>query len=406
MSTNANDILASVSQMGERVRTKSLDVSFNEILDMYASEELIINPAYQRLFRWSESSQSRFIESLILEMPIPPIFVIEIKDGQYELVDGLQRISTYLNFRGQFRGNLLEDTEEKEFTETFDSPNDGDAQTESEPPPEEPKSLILQDCEIVRELNGQTFDTLPTALQIRLKRNFIRMEVLRSGTSKDMRYHMFKRLNTGGMRLSDQEERNCIIRLLGDKFNEFLIKLSANEQFQACISSISAEQLRQKYDQELVLRFFALNNYRDKFVHDVRDFLTDYMERVSDEENINGFQLAFDYTEQEKIFQKTFALLSASIGEYAFSRVNQKGNLVQGFSVYHFECITMGVQGLLDRLDASNATQMETLKGKLEELKRNASYQALTKGGGKNTLPQLKRRIGFVEEKLGQVRWT
>mgnify|MGYP001224043562 CR=1 FL=1 len=69
-----------------KIRTKSLDVSFNELYDMYQNNELTISPDYQRLFRWEEEKQSRFVESLILEMPVPPIFVIETEDGVYELI--------------------------------------------------------------------------------------------------------------------------------------------------------------------------------------------------------------------------------------------------------------------------------------------------------------------------------
>lgn len=82
-----------------QIRTKSLDVSFNELYDMYKDGELAIAPDYQRLFRWDEEKQSRFIESLILEMPVPPIFVIETENGVYELIDGLQRISSITNIK-------------------------------------------------------------------------------------------------------------------------------------------------------------------------------------------------------------------------------------------------------------------------------------------------------------------
>ena len=94
------ELIADVDSQIVNIRTKSLDVSFNELYDMYENEELIIAPDYQRLFRWEPEKQSRFIESLILEMPVPPIFVIETDNGIYELIDGLQRISSYLHFRG------------------------------------------------------------------------------------------------------------------------------------------------------------------------------------------------------------------------------------------------------------------------------------------------------------------
>ena len=101
-------LITAVDEQVKKVRTSSLDVSFNELLDMHKTAELRIDPEYQRLFRWSEGKQSRFIESIILEMPIPPIFVIEKEDGRYELIDGLQRISSYLHFRGELEAVHLQ----------------------------------------------------------------------------------------------------------------------------------------------------------------------------------------------------------------------------------------------------------------------------------------------------------
>jgi hypothetical protein len=93
-------LLQAVQKQVKQIQTSSLDLSFNELLDMYSNEELIIVPDYQRAFRWSPGKESRFIESLILGMPIPPVFVIELEDGKYELIDGLQRLSSYFHFRG------------------------------------------------------------------------------------------------------------------------------------------------------------------------------------------------------------------------------------------------------------------------------------------------------------------
>lgn len=143
------NLIENVDNQIIKIRTKSLDVSFNELYDMYQNGELTIAPDYQRLFRWEEEKQSRFIESLILEMPVPPIFVIETEDGVYELIDGLQRISSYLHFRGERLGETTEDF------------------------------LVLHGCDIVDDLNDMTFDKLPKALQIKIKRSFVRMEVIK-----------------------------------------------------------------------------------------------------------------------------------------------------------------------------------------------------------------------------------
>ena len=178
------ELITAVDAAVTRVRTRALDVSFNELFDMYQSKELIISPEYQRLFRWPETKQSQFIESLILELPIPPIYVIEVEDGIYELIDGLQRISSYFHFRGIH-------------------PSEPDGVQ---------RYLTLQGCDVLPELNGTTYEHLPQAIQIKLKRHFIRMEVLRRETDPQLRYHMFKRLNTGGELLSPQEIRNWEVR--------------------------------------------------------------------------------------------------------------------------------------------------------------------------------------------------
>src|ERR1700722_15048016 len=228
-------LLQAVQKQIKQIQTASLDLSFNELLDMYNNNELIIDPEYQRAFRWSEGKESRFIESLVLGMPIPPLFVIELDDGKYELIDGLQRLSTYIHFRGALQLEIFDRKIVKG------------------------EGLKLSDCDIVSELNGLTHDTLPIAMQIRLKRHFIRVEVIRKDSDERLRYHMFKRLNTGGENLSEQEIRNSSVRLLKDGaiFMSFLSELSSTADFKTCTQTLTEEAVRQRFHQELVLRFFA-----------------------------------------------------------------------------------------------------------------------------------------------------
>src|SRR5690242_8139624 len=181
-------VVGEIADVLKRASTQALDISFNELLDMSEAGELNITPDYQRLFRWSEGQRSRLVESLLLEMPVPPIFVIEEEDGSYQLIDGLQRISSYLHLRGKLSALHLD------------------------PPVQMGDMLKLSDCDIIPSINGMTFVDFPTALQIRLKRAFIRVEVVRKGADPRFKYHMFKRLNTGGDLLSEQQLRNCTIR--------------------------------------------------------------------------------------------------------------------------------------------------------------------------------------------------
>src|ERR1700676_614838 len=366
-------LLNAIDSKLAKVHTQSLDLSFNELLDMRRAGELDINPDYQRLFQWSEGARSRFIESLLLEMPVPPIYVIEQDEGRYLLIDGLQRISSYLHLRGQLEALHLD------------------------PPVHDGEKLVLTDCDIVDELNGKTFDDLGTALQIRLKRAFVRVEVVRKGSDPRFKYHMFKRLNTGGQLLTPQQIRNLTITLLAPAFNDFIVELSHTESFTRTTDAMSLDASLGAFDQELVLRFFAMKNYRQAFKHDVGDFLTEYMERVSDQEN----RLPFDFVAARAIFERTFSVLDRALLDRAFAYANKaRDQLTRGFSVYHYEAITLGVQSRLAALDPADDDLMRTLREVLRDIKLDPAFIKLTTGGGKNSPGQLKERIAFVQAKV------
>lgn len=366
-------LLNAIDNTLAKVHTQSLDLSFNELLDMYKNDELDISPDYQRLFQWPEGARSRFIESLLLEMPVPPIYVVEQDEGRYLLIDGLQRISSYLHLRGELSAEHLD------------------------PPVKKGEKLLLKDCDIVPELNGRSYDDLGTALQIRLKRAFVRVEVVRKGSDPRFKYFMFKRLNTGGEALTPQQVRNCTIRLLDPRFNDFIIEMSKTEAFVHCTDSLTQSAKLGAFDQELVLRFLAFKNYRDKFKHDVDDFLTEYMESVSDA----AIGLAFDYAAERVGFVKTFTILDRALADLSFTYANKaRTRLTGGFSVYHYEAITMGLQPLLASINPDDAAQITRLKDGLQGIKLDPEFVRITTGGGKNSPGPLRERIDFVKDKL------
>src|SRR6516165_10483468 len=95
------DIAGEIENAKRSVSTDAYQMSFGEVVNLYQDNDLIINPEFQRLFRWSNAQKSRLIESIFLGIPIPPIFVYELPEGKWELVDGLQRISTVLGASGR-----------------------------------------------------------------------------------------------------------------------------------------------------------------------------------------------------------------------------------------------------------------------------------------------------------------
>ena len=386
-------IQQAIDEQIKEIKITSLDISFNELADMYKDGELIINPDYQRLFRWDIGKQSRFIESLLLEMPIPPIYVIEIDDGKYELIDGLQRISTYLCFRGilnspdsdPLNDEDIEDIED--FIDESDSEYIGNAQN----------NFKLEDCDIVQELNGLTFSELPINLKIKAKRCFVRMEVLRKGINPTLKYHMFKRLNTGGEKLSAQEIRNCSIRLIDSQFINFINSLSSNTDFLSTIKHISKIKLQKKYAEELVLRFFAIKNDCEAFTHHIDEFLTNYMEKVSISD-ISGNSF-FNYSQEKEIFEKTFFYLNQALGEDTFKAYRLKTDSFSSFNVYVYEAVVYGIQSVLSKLE-NTTLSVEELKNRIDTAKKEKEFKEYTIGGGKNSSGIMKKRCEFMKSRL------
>lgn len=381
-----------ITEKIKALKITTLDVSFNELMDMYNNDELIIDPNYQRTFRWDIYKQSRFIESLLLEMPIPPIYAIEIEDSKYELIDGLQRISTYLSFRGVLK------------TEEEQGNGDEDLFEQNEDLDEEEAIQItngfaLQGCDIIPDLNGKRFKDLPTALQIKAKRAFVRIDILRKGINPEMKYHMFKRLNTGGEKLSAQELRNCSLRLISNRFIDFVNELAKNQDFRSTLHNVSITQIKKKFAEELVVRFFAFKNDGEAFVHDIDKFLTGYMEKVSLADESES--PCFDYEKEKVIFENIFRWLNCSMGKDAFAVYKGKSEKLTGFNVYQYEAITGGILPYYEQLLNGTFT-IDCLKKLLIEAKKDQTLKEATVGGGKNSSGVYATRVETVRRILGQ----
>ncbi len=356
-----DNLIENVDSQIIKIRTKSLDVSFNELYDMYQNKELTISPDYQRLFRWEEEKQSRFVESLILEMPVPPIFVIETDDGVYELIDGLQRISSYLHFRGERLGETEDDF------------------------------LVLHGCDIVDDLNGLTFDRLPKALQIKIKRSFVRMEVIKKESEISLKYHMFKRLNTGGELLSAQEIRNCTIRLLGSNGINFLEECSKNNDFKSVINRVALEKRKTRYDQELILRFFAIKNDIENYKYPVTDYLTRYLEKITTGD------VQFDYKKEKDIFDKTFKFINDNWGETVFSGKTTNGTVKNEFVLYYFDGIAISIASLIERIVKCDCNKK--VVESVDKIKYGTELQSYKTG----SINGVRTRIKLFREGVEQV---
>ncbi|MBC7161236.1 MAG: DUF262 domain-containing protein [Immundisolibacter sp.] len=346
-------------RIGE-VRTDTFDMSFGEISNLHKNRELVIQPEYQRLFRWSNQQRSHLIESILLELPIPQIFVIENQDGVLELIDGLQRTSTVLQFIDPDSVGL--------------------------------DPLTLEGCTLIRALNGLTFHDLPLSLRLSLKRAPIRTVVIKKQSRGFLRYEMFKRLNTGGANLEPQEIRNCSARMIGNegvKFYSFLVDLTQDSNFSACSDYLPQPEKEKKGAEELVLRFFATKNARNLFRGSVRDWLDNYMEQVLLEHHV------FDYAQEEAEFRNVFRLARTKLGETAFLRY--RGTMPVGsLPPAYFEAISIGISNTKADIEHKSA---DTLRNVITALVQSDAFRAVT-GPGANSREKMETRIQLVTDAL------
>jgi hypothetical protein len=243
------------------------DIQAQQLLLMLEREDIEVSPAYQRQFRWSDKRCSQFIESMLLGIPIPSLFMATNEDSKWEVVDGVQRLSTIVKFAG-----------EKSLREHLNLNG----------------RLVLVELEKLTEFIGLRFNELPENVQRHFLTRPVKVITLNDKSDNVVRYDLFERLNTGGVELSPQEIRNCIYSK-GD-FADRLEKWSQLPNFRVAVKLTPLQQ-KNATAEECVLRFFAfLHNYKS-FEHSVIGFLNKFMEEASKQ---------FDYAAADAIFTKHF----------------------------------------------------------------------------------------------------
>lgn len=217
------------------------------------------------------------------------------------------------------------------------------------------------------------------------------MEVIKKESETSLKYHMFKRLNTGGELLSAQEIRNCTIRLLGSKGMDFLEECSRNRDFVNVIKKIGKDKLNTRYDQELVLRFFATKNDIENYRYPVTEYLTRFLEKITTGD------MVFDYDKERQIFQDTFRFINEHLGEEAFSGRTGSGVVKNEFVLYYFDGIAVPLATLIDQINCCNCSA--EIKTRIEEIKFGKDLQSYKTG----SVNGVKTRIRLFTEGVQEI---
>lgn len=360
---NINDKLESqIENKRKEIHTDSYPMSIGEIVNLYQDGELDIHPEFQRIYRWSATQKSRLIESILLGIPLPSFFMAQRDDGVWDVVDGLQRLSTIFSFLGIYRNekNELEEPLKLMGTEYLPALEN-----------------VYWSQDFCQKTNDPQSSYLSKNLQISFKREKIDLKIIKKESDTNTKYELFHRLNTFGSSLSDQEVRNCILIMMDQKMFSWIQKLSENENFQATIP-LTDKQLNEKFHMELILRFIILRNKPDvsyKDLEDLGDFLTKEMKNTLFSENFNPQQ-------EEIIFKKTFTLLNKALSENAFRRYTPSKGEYQGpFSLSIFEVLSLGLAFNLDSYDENNKMDIKKIENISKDLINHNEFTSNSASG-------------------------
>ena len=266
-----------VTPSQRKIYTDKSDPTIFDLYNRFIDGDLSLQPDFQRQFVWDVKKSSRLIESVLLDIPLPVVYLAEDNDGKESVIDGQQRLTAFFSFM------ISKFPDGKEFK--------------------------LRGLQVFDELNGHFFKDLDKEIQSKIKKSSIRIITFKKESEKNLRFEIFERLNTGSVPLNDQELRNCIYR--GEYIN-LLKELSKDPDFMYLIG-ISKPDKRMK-DIELTLRFasFFHATYL-KYRSPMRKFFNDDMEKYQ-------HICKEDSEELKKSFKNSVQIIRSLLDKNAFKR--------------------------------------------------------------------------------------
>ncbi|MBE2991648.1 DUF262 domain-containing protein [Sphingomonas sp. CFBP 13603] len=351
-----NDDLAFWSNRQKELVTAQADYNLGTLRDLADENTIDMKPHFQRRFRWDEKKKSKLIESLLLNVPIPPIYLNEDRYGRYSVIDGKQRISAIQDF--------------------FNN------------------AMPLQNLQVFFELNGLYFRDLPRDLQTILRtRPTLRAIIVLRQSDPAIKYEVFQRLNTGGVPLNAQEIRNNIFA--GD-LNSAINKAGESDRFYRVmgVAKKSDSKIYQEMrDSELVLRYLTFSKTWADFKGGVKRQLDSFMEKNRNSKPDKVKILIDD-------FYLTVSKVSAVFGENCFQRWQPDKQSWRNHvlaSLYDAQMLALQDYDISD-LELHKVTIVEKFKLLFTEPEFQRSVDAAT-----NTPSYLKSRVARLKNLLDEV---
>ncbi len=262
-----------------KIYTDLADPEIEALLGKFKRGKLIVQPDFQRYYVWDVAKASKLIESALLGIPIPIIYLSEEPDNKEYVIDGQQRLTSFFSFiDGRLPSNINAD-------------------------------FRLKGLKVTSELNGKKYSELTESLQDQIRYFSVRTITFKKESDPSLKFGIFERLNTGAVSLNDQELRNCIYR---GEFNKLLKDLSGDSDFKF-ILGLTGPDMRMK-DIELVLRFAAFHHATYlKYKPPMKNFLNMEAERYRN--------ISISEAQELKVgFKNTCQIIRSMFGANAFKR--------------------------------------------------------------------------------------
>lgn len=361
-----NDLESILDNARQNVKTDSYPMSIGELAGMYERGEIVLRPEYQRYFRWTNEQKSKLIESILIGLPLPSVFVSQDKDGNWEVVDGMQRLSTIFDFMGMLKSETTKSKYYRAFPE------------------------LTEELFYLSEFVGKGWGNFSRRIQLDFNRTKLQLTILLRETDLDAKFELFQRLNSGGTSISGQELRNAIMAGSKPKTLEWFEDLADNEDFKA-VCGLADRDLSTRYDVELVLRFVAFLSPEIENLPKAKGvdiFLTSALRKTLDNDN-------FDYDSYKSKFENTFKMLNEAWGESALRYKNKPGT--GKFSISFFEAVALGVAQNLDSI-----TDKGSLKDGIDQIGDEQKFKQAS-GSGKNAQRRIPDLLELGKNYFGNI---
>jgi hypothetical protein len=353
------------------VKTDAYQMSMGEIVSMYESHEITIDPEFQRYFRWENSQKSRFVESILLGIPIPSIFVFEQADGRWELIDGLQRVSTLLEFMGKLHrpeGGIM-----------APSILDGTKYLPSL------HNAVWNKSNLITDVPPDKQNEIGKTNQLAIRRARIGVEILKRPSDEKTKYDLFQRLNAGGTQANPQELRNCIMLMVSKEYYRSLKTAAEGEAFREVLA-VTEDQIERQKHMEYATRFVVHVNVPYDGTLDVEEYIDESIVTLAG--SSNGAEAA-------RQIDLTFGLLNRVEGRNALRRF-ENGHYTGKVGLVGLEGIAVGIAKNI-RAILSLSTPNEFVRDRIQTFWSQPQAANFTSPGLRGTT-RIQRTVPFGED--------